>query len=177
MISSSFRKRIEDAQKHEQDVINALLARDWFAEPFGQAMLSEQMRDHLRRVETSVRWMPDIIAAKNIAGKEHIVFIDAKAGERYKETGNHDIENAALESAKRWIKLSGDCPYFFVFGDGGVATPDDVLENGWDGTFRGSGSGTPFKLFPSDICRQFDTVFGERPSQSGSIHVLYPKGT
>lgn len=167
---TTFYNRLAEALEHEKNVTKALLARGWLAEPFGQAMLSEQMRDHLRRVKTSVRWMPDIIAAKTLAGGEQIIFIDAKAGERHKETGNHDIERDALESAERWIELSGgQCPYYFVFGDGGIATPGDVREACWDGFYNGKGSGTPFILFPTTICRPFHSVFGAGPWQSESM--------
>ena len=158
----SFQTRIAQAHQHEQWVIDHLTSRGWLAESFGQAMLSEPMREHLRRVDTSVRWMPDIIAAKNYAAGERIIFIDAKAGDKYKQTGNHDIELSALQSAERWIELSGDkCPYYFIFENGSVSTPGDVREFCWSGSFRGNGSGTPFVLFPAAICRDFTAVFGD----------------
>lgn len=163
---TTFHQRLAAAKEHEQRVTDALLVRGWLAEPFGQAMLSDTMRDHLRRIPTSVRWMPDIIAAKSYPAGERIIFIDAKAGDRHKETGNHDIELAALESAERWIELSGgQCPYYFVFGDGGIVTPGDVREVCWNGFYNGNGSGTPFVLFPTAVCRQFTAVFGDGPEQ------------
>jgi hypothetical protein len=164
---TTFRTRLASALEHEKNVTKALTERGWLAEQFGQAMLSEPMRDHLRRVKTSVRWMPDIIAAKSFPAGERIIFVDAKAGEKHKETGNHDVERAALESAERWIELSGgQCPYYFVFSDGGVATPGDVREACWDGFYNGNGSGTPFVLFKADLCRPFHTVFGAGLGQS-----------
>ena len=106
--------------------------------------------------------MPDIIAAKNIAGRSQIIFVDAKAGKRYIETGNHDVETAALEAAEKWTDMHVDpCPYYFVFDNKTVATPGDIRENCWDGPFVGNGSGTPFKLFPCSATREFDSVFGQ----------------
>jgi hypothetical protein len=159
---AEFLARLETGQTHELRVLESLIRRGWHAEWFGQAMLSETMRTYLRTVDTFVRWMPDIIAAKNIAGRNQIVFVDAKGGQRYKETGNHDVETSSVKAAAHWITLNRDrCPTFLVFGDGGVATPADVEEHGRPGTFRGTGSGTPFMLIPAAKTRPFESVFGQ----------------
>lgn len=161
MTEREFRNRLAPAQEFEQRVVGALLERGWAAEPFGQGQLTPAMRDHIRRVDTAVRWMPDIIAAKRFAAQTLITFTDAKAGEKWRETGNHSIEAAALASAEKWIEMSGDrCPYYFVFADGGVATPSVIRELGRPGAFRGVGSGTPFLLLPVSACQKFDAIFG-----------------
>lgn len=158
---TTFDSRMEAGKKHEWDVLQALIRRSWDAEFFGQALLSDRMRSYLKTVKTGVRWMPDIVAARNINGRNIVTFVDAKAGERYKDTGNHDIETAALEAAEKWIELSNNnCPYFFVFADWTLATPGDVRDSCWDGPYVGNGSGTPFKLFPCSKTRPFDEVFG-----------------
>jgi hypothetical protein len=160
---TGFQGRLAAAHAHEDRVRASLLLRGWAAEPFGQGQLTPEMRDYLRRVPTSVRWMPDIIAAKQFAARTQVVFVDAKAGDRYKDTGNHDIELAALDAAEKWIQLAGDaCPYYFVFDDGGVLTPSVARELGDPGVWRGNGSGTPFLLVPSIACQSFDGVFGPR---------------
>lgn len=157
----SFQKRLDVAREHEQRVLDALNQRGWFAEFFGQGQLTPRMREYLREVDTAVRWMPDIIASKRVANRTLVAFIDAKAGDRYKKTGNHDVEVAALCSAEKWIDLSGDqCPYYFVFDDGGVATPDRIRGTGKPGPYYGHGSGTPFLIFPTLVCRPFDAMFG-----------------
>lgn len=162
----TFTARLEIGKLHELRVLESLIRRGWDAEYFGQAMLSERMREYLRKIPTCVRWMPDIIAAKNITGKNLVAFVDAKGGKKYQETGNHDIETASLVAAEKWIELSGDeCPYYYVFDDGTVATPGDVREHGHDGMFRGNGSGTPFKLLPCTKTRTFDSAFGEKVSE------------
>lgn len=157
----SFAARLEQAQQHEIDVRDALRRRGWAAELFGQGQLPDLLRTNLRRVDTPVRWMSDIIAVRPYPESRFLVFVDAKAGKKYLETGNHDIEISALESAERWLTFAGDnCRYYFVFSDGGVIKPDRIREIGELGNYRGNGSGTPFLLFPVDACTPFDGVFG-----------------
>ena len=165
---NDFNDRLTLGIKHEESIREALRLRGWLAEPFGQAMISETMRSHLRKVDTPVRRLPDIIAAKGLASGEQIIFIEAKGGKRYRETGKHDVELASLESAEAFIDYSGGCPFYFVFDKGGVATPEDIREVCWPGYFNGRGSGTPFVLFPVDICRSFASVFGEKPSEQAT---------
>lgn len=160
-MTTTFRDRIALAEHHEATVIGMLHDRDWHAEPFGQAQLSEPMRRSLRHIGTFARWMPDIIATRNTTGRPTVIYIDAKAGKRYLDTGNHDIEVAALEAAERWVQFNNqECPYYFVFDDGATTTPADVRDNCRPGRYNGNGSGTPFVLFPRETCRPFNTVFG-----------------
>lgn len=166
---NSFAKRMAAAIAHERQVCDALRVRGWTAEPFGQGQVSEPLRQQWRKVPTLSRWMADIIAAKTFPSRTLVVFIDAKAGIRYRNTGNHDIEVSALESAEKWIEFSGDeCPYYFVFKDGSVATPGMVRELAVRGTYRDSGSGTPFVLIPAVACRPFDSIFGI-PARQGAF--------
>lgn len=166
---TGFQGRLATARTHEQRVLSSLLLRGWAAEPFGQGQLTPAMREHLKKLDTSVRWMPDVIAAKQFASRTQVVFIDAKAGATYKRTGKHDLEVAALEAAEKWIELSGDCcPYYFIFDDGGVLTPSAVRELAEPGVFRGRGSGTPFLLFPANACHPFDGIFGPLPEQQAA---------
>jgi len=161
-MTATFRSRMALAEHHEATVIGMLRDRNWDAESFGQGQLSELMRHSLRHINTYIRWMPDIIATRNIAGRNTVIYIDAKAGKRYLETGNHDIETAALEAAERWVEFNNSqCPYYFVFDDGATTTPEDVRDNCRPGRYNGNGSGTPFVLFPREICRPFDAIFGQ----------------
>lgn len=168
MTKREFMRRLDLAQEFERKVIAELVSRDWQAEGFGQGQLSEEMREVIRRVNTPVRYMPDIIACKRFTGKTLLIFIDAKAGEKWRETGKHDVETAALDAAEKWVALS-DCPYYFVFPDGGVLTPAVLRELGEPGRFRGVGSGTPFLLVPRTVCTHFNTVFGPRDQWSEAV--------
>jgi hypothetical protein len=161
MTKREFERRLETANAFEEKVVAALIDRDWRAERFGQGQLSVEMRDVIRRVSTSVRYMPDIIAAKRFAARTRLVFIDAKAGETYRRTNRHDIETAALDGAEKWGEFS-QCPVYFVFTNGDTITPQVFRELAEPGVFRGVGSGTPFLLVPRAACSRFDEVFGPR---------------
>lgn len=161
MTAREFRRRLALAVEFEDKVIAALTERAWLAERFGQGQLSAAMREMLRRVETTVRYMPDIIGARRFGNTTRVVFVDAKAGDRWRDTGKHDVEAAALVGAELWRDYSG-CDVYFVFGDGGVITPAVFREMAEPGRYRGVGSGTPFYLVPRVACQRFDAIFGER---------------
>jgi hypothetical protein len=161
MTKREFTRRLAAATAFEEKVVAALVDRDWRAERFGQGQLSEEMREIIRNVSTTVRYMPDIIAARKFRARTLLVFVDAKAGEKYKETGNHNVETAALEGAERWQEYSG-CPLYFVFANGDTITPQVFRELATPGPYRGVGSGTPFMLVSRAACSKFDAIFGPR---------------
>lgn len=161
MTRREFERRLEVATAFEEKVAAALVDRGWRAERFGQGQLSEEMREIIRRVNTPSRYMPDVIAAKQFSARTRLVFVDAKAGEKYRETGKHDIEAAALEGAEMWEAYSR-CEVYFVFTNGDTITPKVFRELAEPGRYRGVGSGTPFLLVPRTVCERFDTVFGPR---------------
>lgn len=161
MTRREFVRRLEVATAFEEKVIAALVERDWRAEKFGQGQLSEEMRDIIKRVNTRVRYMPDVIAARTFTARTRLIFVDAKAGDKWRETGNHDIETAALEGAEKWEQYS-ECPMYFVFTSGDTITPADFRSLATTGRFKGVGSGTPFMLAPRTACSGFDAVFGTR---------------
>lgn len=148
-------------KKHEENVLAHLRKAGWDAEPFGQGQLTDNMRNHLHRYTpvTPVRWMPDIIAARLTSiGRSRVVYIDAKAGDVWERTGNHDIEISALETAVAWEQWT-KCPVYYVFSDFGVASPERVWECGHQGR-PPDGFRTPFLLFPARVCEPFVTKFG-----------------
>src|SRR5262249_21810206 len=155
----SFELRIRKATQFERRVLDALRARGWTAELFGQGQLPEDVRAHLRQVDTPVRWMPDIIACKEYPVRALTVFVDAKAGERWRQTNKHAVEQSAAESANRWKEFS-NCDTYFVFTDWSVTIHSTVLELDERGPDYGNGSGTPFLLVPRVACTPFDAVFG-----------------
>lgn len=160
-----FEHRLALALAHEHNVLTALRHWGWDAEPFGQAQLSTAMREHLRRYTpvTPVRWMPDIIAARQLPrGLTRVVYVDAKAGEQWQTTGNHDVETAAVDAAEGFEAYTR-CPVYFVFTDYCVTTQEEIREFGTPGPQYGNGSGTPYLLFPRGICSRWDDVFGAVP--------------
>jgi len=160
---TTFATRLAVAERHERDVLDALRCAGWDAEMFGQGQLTDVMRNHLRNftVVTPLRWMPDIIAARTLSsGRSHVVFVDAKAGDKWRVTGNHDIETAALETADTWQSWT-KCPVYFVFSDWSVVTGDRIWGTGRVGPHLGNGSGTPYLLFPAIACLPFAALFGD----------------
>lgn len=156
---SGFHDRKASADEFERLVIERLILNGWHSEPFGQAMLSEQSRTLLKRSKTLLRWMPDIITAKAFKnGKVTVALIDAKICGN--DQPNHSVEIAALEAAEFFLKI---IPVYFVFSNWKVLTPDDVKNYGWEGRFKGSGSGTPFLLFEKHAGVDFDSVFVPTP--------------
>lgn len=85
--------------------------------------------------------------------------IDAKTGERWIKTGNHDVEKAALDAAELWEQTFG-VPVYFVFTDWSVATVEMLRSIELrDGPRYGNGSGTPYWLFAATVCVPFDALF------------------
>lgn len=160
---SGFADRMRLAAQFEADVIAALHARGWHAEPFGQALLSTAIREALRQAadETPLRWLPDIIASKRFASRTLTVLIDAKSGHRWKETGNQCVETAAARSQASFAEWAG-IPIYIVFESHAVMTPAVILEIGYPGPHHGHGSGTEFLLIPDVAGVSFDAVFGSR---------------
>lgn len=158
----SFNDRITKAIKHEKAVLEWLHERKIKAFPFGQGLLDQECRDELRRFNTNVRWMPDIVVFSRTEPSRH-GYIDAKTGRL--DTSNHAIEIAALEAAKAWTQFSGAKDYFFIWENGETATLDQVINNTefipgcLDGVY--GGSGTPFVLFARQHCSPFEAIFGE----------------
>lgn len=159
---TTFETRLASGSAHEANVLTLLRMAGWDAEPFGQGQLTAGMRTHLRRYTpiTPIRWMPDIIAGRvTNVGIQQVIYVDAKAGERWRDTGNHDVETAALETATAWEAWT-KCPVHYVFADFKVVGPERIWECGTPGPHYGNGSGTPYLLFPTDICEWFSVKFG-----------------
>lgn len=146
----SFAQRIDASARYERDVRLALDELGWRAEPFGQALLSEPMREHLRSGDTKARWLPDIIAA--VPGM--VIYVDAKASKAH-STGNHAVERASTEALVAWQQFTG-APVYYAFphdvGSSFVALDDWVSAKHPGPASGGSkGSGTPFDLAPCRV--------------------------
>ncbi len=152
----TFDERIAAATDFERVVIAHIKEEtEWKAEPFGQALLTEQTRANIRDIRpvTLLRWLPDIIATK--CGEAKLV--DAKLMGRL-DTGNIDIEMKSLEAAIS-IETAWNIDVLFAFNQVGTISASEIQEiDRWEGTWRGDGSGTPFWLFriPDDIKRLSD---------------------
>jgi hypothetical protein len=153
-----FQTRMQAAQEWELAVLDRLRSCGWSADRFGQGQLPESQRRLLRRVNTRVRWIPDLIAQRAVSGGSVCMFVDAKSGETYKRSRRHDIETASLHALVDWKRFSG-VPCVLVTQDWMVHDVDFVLAFSEDGPHRGNGSGTDFRVWQASTGIDWDTCF------------------
>lgn len=159
---TTFASRMTQAYPHELAVLDRLRSAGWDAEPCGQTLFSQTLRRHFRNTEKVMllRWAPDIIAARMfLSGFSQVVFVDAKAGDRWRTSGNHDVEISALEAAEQWERTNRGCIYYFIFSDWSVVTCEEIRDVAHRGPDYGNGSGTPYLLFPVTVGSAFDVIF------------------
>lgn len=156
----SFQARMSEALPHESAVKQRLESIGWIVCPFGQAMLSGELRSLLLRIRPAspVRWLPDFVAAK----QEHDAsvrsfFVDAKGGRT--DTKNYSFEIASVESQKS-LSIAMKTEAIFITKDFKVLTPEIIETQGWEGPRRSNGSGTPYYLVEKWHGIPFDDMFG-----------------
>ncbi|MFF1716921.1 hypothetical protein [Streptomyces sp. NPDC058268] len=155
MASFQQRKAVGDA--HERYVAEQLTVRGWQVSPWGQGLLTHQIQDALGATDSFIRWIPDLIAAKDT----DLVLIDCKSRMTSRSTGRHAVERAAVHAHVQlvaWTLL----PVYYVFEDLDVLAPHDVLIAGQQGPHSITGSGAPYFLIPAKAARRFDVLFGAR---------------
>lgn len=153
----SFTARMDIARTHEQWVLAQLQQRGWYAEPFGQALFSQELRTRLAACQTiagrkaPMRWIPDIVAIRDMS----VVLVDAKAGTSWRRTNNHAIEQDALVAALGWGHAL-TVPVWFIFSDGRGASARDLAfsKSRREPPFMGDGSGTQFWVWPRSEMQQ-----------------------
>ncbi|AEM82835.1 hypothetical protein [Streptomyces violaceusniger] len=153
MTSFQQRKAIGDA--HERYVAEQLAGRGWEVDFWGQGQLSRALQCALRKTGSSIRWFPDLIAAK----AKDLVLIDCKGGMTSRQTGRHAVERAAVVAHLQlvaWTQL----PVYYVFDGLDARSPYDVLVAGQKGPHSIAGSGAPYVLISTQGARHFDDLFG-----------------
>lgn len=152
---SGWERRKAKGDAHEQYVAEELTLRGWEVNPWGQGILTHPVRGALRRTDSSLRWTPDLVAARG----EVVVLIDCKSRMTSGASGRHAVERAAVKAHLQlcaWTDLS----IYYVFDNLGVLTPHDVLMAGRIGPHTRVGSGAPYYLIGTGLDRPFDDVFG-----------------
>ncbi|MFF0747319.1 hypothetical protein ACFYVL_43760 [Streptomyces sp. NPDC004111] len=153
MTSFQQRKAIGDA--HEQYVAEQLAERGWKVDFWGQGQLSRALQGALQKTDSSIRWFPDLIAAR----AKDIVLIDCKGSMTSRQTGRHAVERSAVLAHLQlvaWTQL----PVYYVFDDLDAWTPHDVLTAGRQGPHSVAGSGAPYLLISTRGAGRFDDLFG-----------------
>ncbi|MGA5270286.1 hypothetical protein [Streptomyces lydicamycinicus] len=156
---ASFQQRKAIGDVHEQHVAEQLTLRGWEVNPWGQSLLTRRLQDALRRTDSSIRWIPDLIAAKG----KGLVLIDCKSRMTSRNTGRHAVERAAVYAHLQLFAWTG-LPVYYVFDDLGVLAPHDVLIAGQEGPHSAAGSGAPYFLISGGVARSFDGLFGSEKS-------------
>ncbi|MFC4606222.1 hypothetical protein ACFO9E_00010 [Streptomyces maoxianensis] len=136
------RKAIGDA--HERRVAQELRQRGWHVNTWGQGVLAAPVRSALHGTDSSLRWTPDLIAAKG----RQVILIGCKSRMTSSTTHRHVVERAAVIAHLQlvaWTQL----PLYYVFDNLDVLTPHDVLGTGHNGPRTHAGSGTPYLLVPA----------------------------
>ncbi|MET7639842.1 hypothetical protein [Streptomyces sp. NPDC005438] len=161
---TSFQRRKDIGDVHEQCVARELDERGWTVDEWGQGALSPVARAALRGTDSFLRWTPDLIAARG----RHLFMIDCKSRMTSHATGRHAVEAAAVTAHLQlaaWTQL----PVCYVFDNLDVLTPLDVLMTGRIGPHSVRGSGSPYHLVPMQRALAFDTVFGEVPGDARQL--------
>lgn len=158
----SFQQRKAAGDAHEQRVAGQLTQRGWNVNAWGQGVLTAPVCLALRHSNSSLRWTPDLIAAKD----DQVVLIDCKTRMTSHTTQRHAVERAAVTAHLQlvaWTQL----PVYYVFDNLDVLTPYDVLSTGKRGPYTGTGSGTPYFLIGAAHSSPFNEIFGPAQSESG----------
>ena len=129
-------------------MIEWLRGKGWTAEPFGQGLLTDKMRDALKQVRppTPVRWMPDVIAVKG----SRVLLLDAKTGRD--DTENVSLEDASSRAALAFVIAMG-CRVIHVWPGGKALSAEEAeqIEKRPGPPHHGTGSGTPYHLISKTL--------------------------
>ena len=167
---TTYATRVATAKPWEETLVLVLKEKGWLAAPFGQAQITEDLRENLRAWSddygnpTLLRWMPDIIAARP-GPDPYICLIDAKTESASNQASpNYSIEVNAVDAGLVFANFLR-IPVLYVWSDGGVMTPNTVL-NRWSSKQDGSrtnGSKTAFYLVRKAFARKAADVFPTIP--------------
>ena len=155
----SFAARLALGQKHERRVADELRRRRWTVDEWGQGVLSGPIRDAIRRSDSRLRFLPDLIAAQD----GELVTIDCKDRMQSADTGRYAVSRNCVNFGLQLAALG--VAVFYVFGDLGVLVPTEVMSYGRIGPTRSVGGA--YFLVSSRFLHNFDEVFG-RPTEVAS---------
>lgn len=160
--SPCFATRNQLATAHETLVIDLFRSAGWTIDRWGQALLTEIIRDALRRTPSYLRWAPDAVA---VAGAD-VLLVDAKTEIR-QDTAYFALEAAALDAHICW-SMAMQHDVIYVWDDLTTSSVSDIQRGVAQGTvrsgpYRGNGSGTPFWLVPKTSTQPLDTLIDRRP--------------
>lgn len=159
--------RMHIGARHEDRVKLSIELRGWHVHPWGQGVLSEEVRQAFNQRDRGAdvllwRWMPDMIAVRGL----DIYLIEAKS-EKRNDTPYFTIElrSVMAQLAMKTLGLST----VIVWADGSCNRTEAIrIVDFWlpEGKNRRldnvDGSGTPFARVRKDEQRPLDELFGPR---------------
>lgn len=149
--------------EHERRVREELERRGWTVNPYGQGVLSEEIRRALKTTDSPMRWDPDLVAACGSS----ICLVDAKTAMRGEAAHHYSISRKAVQAhVQMWARL--DIPIYYVFSNLGVATVLDVMHYCRLATLGQTGG---YISLPAGIPMPFDEVFGSPPPVGAALRV------
>ncbi|MEV8099138.1 hypothetical protein [Kitasatospora sp. NPDC085879] len=153
------RKAIGD--QHEYYVIQELQRRGWTAHPFGQGTYPTAIQDALRRTNSPLRQLPDMIAAHG----SRIACIDAKARLPSTTSDRYAISCKSVHAGLQFTGLHAPVPLYYVFGDLRVLTPAEIAHYSSRGNDHPTGS---YYLISTQHAHPFDSIFGPTKFQDAA---------
>jgi hypothetical protein len=168
---------MSDAKIAEGSIAEKITLRGYVVQPFGQELLSDVVREELKKTQSLLRWLPDFA----VIGSPHgMVLVDAKSATK----ANQDSPNYAIEMRSILAGEMTQLRVIYVFHDdryvpvrdvrAKIARPccvdcGDAFDDGSAhrlpeycsvyGPRRGRGrSGTPFVLVRKDNCASLNVA-------------------
>jgi Holliday junction resolvase len=137
----------------ERRVREELERRGWTVAEWGQAILPAAIRAAVSR--TPWRHFSDLVATRD----GDLVAIDCKDRMASTQTGRYAIKRDCVSFGLQFHAAFG-VPVFYVFGNLGVLTPQEVSSYGTIGPRGLWGRGGSYYLVSGRLGHRFDDVFG-----------------
>lgn len=159
---TNFKQRKRAGDEFETLVQAKLTEMGWIVQPFGKTAFSRAFRNALKDIEPDApeRWMPDFLIVK----ENRIIVVDAKGGDRWKTSQNHDVEDASVKCMERYCTAFGR-EGIFIFSDWSCCTwqktrAGEFKPENRDGRYKGSG--TAFWVLKNRLtfCKPLDVFLG-----------------
>lgn len=153
----SFSDRIHHGIAHERACLERLENEGWTVQPWGQGILTDEIRNSLRDAHGTImwRWTPDLIAVRN----NEIRLVDPKSDIRA-DTEFFSLEVAAW-ATHTFMRVLG-LPVIYVWQDFSVNWPDGIEVVRFSEGTGTRGSGTPFVLIRKTDQHPWESAFPVR---------------
>lgn len=151
------RKAVGDA--HEHRVSHELEQRGWTVAEWGKGTMPPEINEAMRASGSPWNHFPDLVASRD----GDIITVDSKDRMSSVDTGRYAVKRECVAFGLRFYGSFG-IPLFYVFGNLGVLTPQEVSSYGIVGPRVRGGA---YFLVNGSMAHLFDDVFGTPRQQRG----------